>query len=85
MAYLLTNDNAGLVAGIMAGIVSAVVPPVAWVLRIWIEQQGRTRRLEQALRDTKPPQRAEIITAFSRLERAAARPTRHGRIGGGSA
>lgn len=42
------------------------------VLRTWIEQTSRTRRLTKALEGTRPNQRPEIILACSALEGTAA-------------
>lgn len=41
---------------------------LASVLRTWIEQASRTRRLSKALEDSRPNQRPEIIVACSQLE-----------------
>jgi hypothetical protein len=41
---------------------------LASVLRTWIEQASRTRRLIKALEDSRPNQRPGIITACSELE-----------------
>jgi hypothetical protein len=48
--------------------IGAALNAVMSVLRTWIEQTFRTRRLTRALEDSKPHQRPEIIRAFSLLE-----------------
>ncbi|MDX3195411.1 hypothetical protein PV458_44020 [Streptomyces sp. MN03-5084-2B] len=48
---------------------SAASGAVAAVLRTWIVESFRTRRLTTALKDTRPGQRPPIILACSRLER----------------
>lgn len=45
---------------------------LASVLRTWIEQTSRTRRLDKALEDSRPNQRPGIILACSQLEGKAA-------------
>lgn len=45
---------------------------LASVLRTWIEQAFRTRRLIKSLEDAKPHQRPEIIMACGQLERRSA-------------
>ncbi|HET6192537.1 MAG TPA: hypothetical protein VFE59_36685 [Trebonia sp.] len=50
--------------------VSAVVTALTSVLRTWIEQVSRTRRLIRALEDSRPYQRPGIIRACSQLEGA---------------
>jgi hypothetical protein len=44
------------------------VNALASVLRIWIEQTSRTRRLDKALADAEPQERPDIIQACSQLE-----------------
>jgi hypothetical protein len=48
--------------------VSAAVNALTSVLRTWIEQVSRTRRLIRALEDSRPYQRPGIIRACSELE-----------------
>jgi hypothetical protein len=50
----------------------AVAKALASVLRTWVEQSFRTRRLIKALEDTRPNQRPGIILACSELEGGAA-------------
>ena len=49
-------------------VVGVIVRAPASVLRTWIEERFRTRRLSEALKGTKPNQRSEIIVAFGRFE-----------------
>ncbi len=70
--YLL-NEAAGGVA------VFAVILGLASVLRTWIEQQARTRRLAKALENTRPSERPKIIIACSQLEGQP--PADAGRVG----
>ena len=64
-----TTGRVALVA-IALGIV-AVAKALASVLRTWVEQSFRTRRLIKALEDTRPNQRPGIILACSELEGGA--------------
>ena len=48
--------------------IAATVKALASVLRTWIEQASRTRRLTRALEDSRPNQRPGIIMACSQLE-----------------
>lgn len=48
--------------------IAATAKTLASVLRTWIEQASRTRRLTKALEDSRPNQRPDIITACSQLE-----------------
>jgi hypothetical protein len=63
--YLLleTTNRVALIVVIATG-----VRALASVLRTWIEQRFRTRRLREALEGSLPNQRSEIITACSQLE-----------------
>jgi hypothetical protein len=55
--------------------IAASAKALVLVLRTWIEQASRTRRLTKALEDSKPNQRPEIIMACSQLEaRSAGKP-----------
>jgi hypothetical protein len=47
---------------------AAVVKALASVLRTWIEQASRTRRLTRAIEGAKPHQRSGIIMACGQLE-----------------
>jgi hypothetical protein len=49
--------------------IGAAVNALTSVLRTWIEQMSRTRRLIRALEDSRPYQRPGIIRACSQLER----------------
>ena len=67
-----TAETAGRVAMVAAILGTAVaVKAFASVLRTWIEQAFRTRRLKQALEGSRPKQRKSIITAVGRLEAAS--------------
>jgi hypothetical protein len=48
--------------------IGAAVNALTSVLRTWIEQMSRTRRLIRALEDSRPYQRPGIIRACSQLE-----------------
>ena len=48
--------------------IGAAVNALTSVLRTWIEQVSRTRRLIRALEDSRPHQRPGIIRACSQLE-----------------
>jgi hypothetical protein len=48
--------------------IGAAVNALTSVLRTWIEQVSRTRRLIRALEDSRPYQRPGIIRACSQLE-----------------
>lgn len=50
--------------------IGAAVNALTSVLRTWIEQVSRTRRLIRALEDSRPYQRPGIIRACSQLEGA---------------
>jgi len=58
------SARAAALAGLLVG-----VGALASVLRVWIEQVSRTRRLNRALMDSDPSERAEIIKACSVFER----------------
>jgi hypothetical protein len=68
-----TIGNASVRAAALTG-VAVGLGALASVLRVWIEQVARTRRLERALMNSDPSQRAEIIVACSALENKAAKP-----------
>lgn len=67
-SHLLLEATGGVGAtlAVLGVIVSA--RPLALVLRTWIEQTSRTRRLIKALEDSRPSQRPQIIKACSELE-----------------
>ena len=77
MSSQLLIGGTGQVALIVAALgIAATAKALSSVLRIWIEQAFRTRRLAKALEDTRPSQRPEIITAISQLEgQPACRPS----------
>ena len=67
-SHLLTGP-AGQAAMVAAALgVAATAKALASVLRTWIEQASRTRRLTRALEDSRPNQRPGIIMACSQLE-----------------
>ena len=68
MSYLLNETPGRIVAVLIALALAAVVRALASVLRTWIEQASRTRRLARSLEGTKPHQRPGIIMACSHLE-----------------
>jgi hypothetical protein len=69
MSSHLVIEATGQVAVMAAAIgIAASAKALASVLRTWIEQASRTRRLARALEDARPGQRAEIIMAISQLE-----------------
>jgi hypothetical protein len=53
-------------------VIGAGVKALASVLRTWIEQASRTRRLFKSLEDAKPHQRPGIIMACGELEERSA-------------
>ena len=68
MPYLLSEATGRIVAVLLAVALATVAKALASVLRTWIEQASRTRRLARSLEGTKPHQRPGIIIACSRLE-----------------
>jgi hypothetical protein len=76
MSSHLLIETTGQVVLIAATVsVAATARALASVLRTWIEQASRTRRLARALEDSRPNQRPEIIVACSQLEgKPAGRP-----------
>lgn len=69
MSPHLLIETTGHVAVLVAAFAVATgMKALASVLRTWIEQRSRTRRLDKALEDSRPGQRAEIIMACSQFE-----------------
>ena len=69
MSSHLLIETTGRVAMLIAAFAIAVgAKALASVLRTWIEQASRTRRLVKALEDSWPDQRPRIIMACSQLE-----------------
>lgn len=63
--------------GVAAAVAAALaVNASASVVRVWIEQTFRTRRLARALEGVEPDQRADIILACGRLEAGLSRSAR---------
>lgn len=58
--------QAAVVAAVLG--IAAIAKALASVLRTWIEQASRTRRLTKALEDSRPDQRPAIIMACGQLE-----------------
>lgn len=75
-SQLLTDPTGRIVAVFIALALAAAIKALASVLRIWIEQASRTRRLTRSLEGTKPHQRPGIIIACGQLEERSA--GRHG-------
>jgi hypothetical protein len=67
-SQLLTDPTGRIAAVLIALALAAVIKALASVLRTWIEQASRTRRLTRSLEGTKPHQRPGIITACGQLE-----------------
>jgi hypothetical protein len=67
-SQLLSDPNSRVVAILIALALAAAIKALASVLRIWIEQASRTRRLTRSLEGTKPHQRPGIIIACGQLE-----------------
>jgi hypothetical protein len=68
-AFLLTNS--------LVAILAVLTTAVASVLKKWIGETSRTRRLIKSIEGARPSQRSEIIRAFSQLEnRTQPQPTR---------
>ena len=77
-----TTSQVALIAATVS--VAATAKALASVLRTWIEQASRTRRLARALEDSRPNQRPEIIVACSQLEGKTGRKAAHCRGRGGN-
>jgi hypothetical protein len=74
-SHLLTDPTGRIAAVMIALALAAGIKALASVLRTWIEQASRTRRLTRSLEGTKPHQRPGIIIACGQLEgRSAGRP-----------
>jgi hypothetical protein len=67
-AHLLTDETGRIAAVLIAVALASTAKALALVLRTWIEQAARTRRLARSLEGTKPGQRPKIIQACSQLE-----------------
>jgi hypothetical protein len=74
-SYLLIEATGRVAAIVIALGIASGVKALASVLRVWIEQASRTRRLSKALEGSTPNQRSAIIVACSQLEgRPAGKP-----------
>jgi myo-inositol catabolism protein IolC len=58
--------HVAMISAVVGGAVGATA--FASVLRTWIEQRFRTRRLASALKDSEPKHRPKIIRAWSEFE-----------------
>jgi hypothetical protein len=67
-SYLLIEATGRAAVIIVALGIASGAKALASVLRIWIEQVSRTRRLSKALEGSTPGQRPGIIMACSQLE-----------------
>jgi hypothetical protein len=67
-SQLLTDPTGRIVAALIALAVATAIKALASVLRTWIEQTSRTRRLTRSLEGTRPHQRPGIIMACGQLE-----------------
>jgi hypothetical protein len=67
-SQLLTNPDGRIVAVLIVFALATAIKALASVLRTWIEQTSRTRRLTRSLEGTKPYQRSGIIMACGQLE-----------------
>ncbi len=76
MSSRLLIETTGRIAVLAAALgIATSAKALASVLRTWIEQASRTRRLSKALEDSRPNQRPGIIVACSQLEgRPAGKP-----------
>jgi hypothetical protein len=69
MSSYLLIEATGRVAVIAAALgIASGAKALTSVLRVWIEQSSRTRRLSKALEGSTPNQRPAIIMACSQLE-----------------
>ena len=67
-SQLLTDPTGHVIAALVVLALATAIKAVASVLRTWIEQTSRTRRLTRSLEGTKPHQRSGIIIACGQLE-----------------
>jgi hypothetical protein len=72
VSHLLTDTTGRIAAVFIALALATAIKALASVLRTWIEQASRTRRLTRSLEGTKPHQRAGIIVACGQLEAGSA-------------
>jgi hypothetical protein len=71
-SHLLTDTTGRIAAVLIALALATAIKALASVLRTWIEQASRTRRLTRSLEGTKPHQRPGIIVACGQLEGGSA-------------
>jgi hypothetical protein len=67
-SQLLTDPTGRIAAVLLALALATAIKALASVLRTWIEQASRTRRLTRSLEGTEPHQRPGIIIACGQLE-----------------
>jgi hypothetical protein len=67
-SYLLIEATGHVAVIAVAFGIASTAKALASVLRVWIEQASRTRRLSKALEGSTPNQRPGIIVACSQLE-----------------
>jgi hypothetical protein len=67
-SQLLTDPTAHVIAALVVLALATAIKALASVLRTWVEQTSRTRRLTRSLEGTKPHQRPGIIIACGQLE-----------------
>ena len=58
----------GVTEELIVGVLAVVTTASASVVKKWIEETFRTRRVVKSLEDAKPQQRPEIIRAWGQLE-----------------
>ncbi len=80
-SHLLTEATGRIGAVLIALALVTLVKALASVLRTWIEQASRTRRLTRSLEGTKPHQRPGIIMACGQLEGRSAGGSDNGETG----
>jgi hypothetical protein len=71
-SQLLTDPTGRVIAALIVLALATAIKALASVLRTWIEQASRTRRLTRSLEGTKPHQRPGIIIACGQLEARSA-------------
>jgi len=72
-SHLLAGPSGHIIVLVTALAIAAAAKALASVLRTWIEQASRTRRLARSLEGTKPHQRPRIIEACGQLEERSIR------------
>jgi hypothetical protein len=67
-SHLIAGPASSIAVLVIVLAITPIVKALASVLRTWIEQASRTRRLARSLEGTKPHQRPGIIMACGQLE-----------------